>query len=319
MLYSHRPFSHRLWLAFVASLCCMASALAAKKVIFALPNENQDPFWQVVVNGCRDASATLGIELEILPYTPESITDEKNVLDLALSQPSSATVIVMYRQTPELIAALHRSQTPDHILQIINAGESALAKSDLKANFIGMNDYVAGFTMGQELIKLAPRKILFISHLPQDTSVSKARYSGLNSALPSTEVVYLNTSGTATKNPIDTIKHALRKHGDIDTIVTLGPKSLHHLVETLGLNADSNTVYNITTFDLTLEIADLMLAGKLLFTIDQQPYLQGYYAVANASLFADYRLHPFGSFLTGPTIVYPHDILSIYPYIGVSR
>lgn len=319
MLYSPRPLFTRLWLALLISFCCVGTALAAKKVIFALPNETKDPFWQVVVNGCRDASTALGIELEILPYKPESITNEKNVLDLALSRPSDATVLVMYRQSPELIAALQKSQTPDHILQIINAGESALAKSNLKANFIGMNDYMAGFTMGQGLIKLAPKKVLFISHLPQDTSVSKARFAGIKSALPSAEVLYLDTSATATSNPEESIHNTLKEHGEIDTIATLGPKSLHQLVTALGLNASANTVYNITTFDLTHEIADLMLAGKLLFAIDQQPYLQGYYAVVNANLFADYRLHPFGSFMTGPAIVYPHDILSIYPYIGVTR
>ena len=297
----------------------MSQDVTSKKVVFALPTKTQDPFWQVVINGCRDASQALGVELEILPYTPENVMSEKNVLDLALSRPSNATVMVLYRQHPELIAALEKSQSSNRIIQIINSGESVLAKSTLKANFIGMNDYVAGFTMGQGLTTQAPKKILFISHLPKDTSVSSARYSGLKAALPSAHIIYLNTSASVTNNPIDTIKNALREHSDIDTVATLGPKSLSTLVEAIGLNTSSAVSFNITTFDLTHEIADLMLAGKILFTIDQQPYLQGYYAVTNANLYGDYRLHPFGSFLTGPAIIFPHDILAIYPYIGVTR
>ncbi len=319
MLYSHHPLFRSIWLAVAGSICCVASVLAAKKVVFALPSESKDNFWQVVVNGCRDASRSLDIELEILEYMPESITSEKNVLDLALSRPSDATVLVLYHQTRELIAALEKNQTQDHILQIINSGESVLAKSNLQANYIGMNDYMAGFTMGQGLVKVSPSKILFISHLPEDTSVSQARYSGIQAALPEAEFVYLYVSETGSDNPVEAIKHILKKQGDIDTITTLGQKSLHYLVQALELNNKSTVVRNIATFDLNHEIADLMLAEKILFTIDQQPYLQGYYAVANASLFANYRLHPFGSFLTGPNILYPHDILPIYSYIGVTR
>ena len=62
-----------------------------------------------------------------------------------------------------------------------------------------------------------------------------------------------------------------------------------------------------------------MLAGKIKVAIDQQPYLQGFYAVTNAALWNQYMIHPIGPIMTGPQIITPSIIPSIYNEIGRTR
>jgi simple sugar transport system substrate-binding protein len=58
------------------------------------------------------------------------------------------------------------------------------------------------------------------------------------------------------------------------------------------------------TFDVSQTQLDRIRAGTQLFAIDQQPYLQGYYAVSMAYQYVSYGLlPPQNPILTGPLLI----------------
>lgn len=289
---------------------------AQTKVLFALPSASGDPFWDVVVRGARDAATIHDVNLEVMHYTPNNRDDELHILDIALSKPSNATMVVLYYQSPKLLKALQKYTAADHIVQIINSGESALAKVNITGNYIGSNDYQAGFVMGQGLAKVHVSKIMFITHLDPDNAVVAQRVAGLQAALRNAKIMVLDVSGK--KDPVSTIRAKVAK-SHCDTIVVLGPKTFNEYVKAVNLKKDATPVKNFVSFDLTKPIADSIRSGHTLFTIDQQPYLQGYYAVANSNLYEKYKVHPVGSIMTGPQRIYASAIDDIYDDLGITR
>jgi simple sugar transport system substrate-binding protein len=61
----------------------------------------------------------------------------------------------------------------------------------------------------------------------------------------------------------------------------------------------------VGTFDLTPEVLVAVRDGQLLYAIDQQPYLQGYLAVALLTKYLETRAMPGGGEIirTGPSFV----------------
>ena len=68
----------------------------------------------------------------------------------------------------------------------------------------------------------------------------------------------------------------LRQDPTIDSVVTLGP-SLGVAVQQ-QLEADGNTA-KVVTYAFNNDLIPLLQNGKVAFTIDQQPYLQGYMSI----------------------------------------
>ena len=289
---------------------------AKTKVLFALPSVPGDPFWDVVVRGAKDAAVIHDVDLEIMNYIPDNIDDELHILDLALSKPSNATMVVLYYQSPKLLKSLQKYTSSDHILQIVNSGESALAKVNITGNYIGSNDYQAGFVMGQGLAKVHVSNIMFITHLSPNNAVVAQRVAGLQAALSNAKITVLDVSDK--EDPVSAMRESVAKSHS-DTIAVLGPKSFNDYVKAVNLKKGATPIKNFVSFDLTKPIADSIRSGHTLFTIDQQPYLQGYYAVANSDLYKKYKVHPVGSIMTGPQRIYASQIDDIYDDLGITR
>ncbi len=73
-----------------------------------------------------------------------------------------------------------------------------------------------------------------------------------------------------------TIQSKLAQDASITNIVTLGAPIA--LAAMQAQEAAGNTA-KIATFDLNQEAAQAIKDGKILFSVDQQPYVQGYMAV----------------------------------------
>ncbi len=69
--------------------------------------------------------------------------------------------------------------------------------------------------------------------------------------------------------------------------------------------ADAGSTAKLATFDLNADVAKGVESGKILFAVDQQPYLQGYLSVQMLTLYKS-NLNVLGggqTVLTGPTLV----------------
>jgi simple sugar transport system substrate-binding protein len=79
---------------------------------------------------------------------------------------------------------------------------------------------------------------------------------------------------------------------------------------------DAGSQANIVTFDLNADVAKQIESGGILFSVDQQPYVQGYMAVTALwlNLANGNDIGGGGPVLTGPSIVDESNIGPIVEY-----
>ena len=94
----------------------------------------------------------------------------------------------------------------------------------------------------------------------------------------------------------------LRQDPSIDSVVTLGP-SLGVAVQQ-QLEQDGNTA-KVVTYAFNNDLIPLLQNGKVAFTIDQQPYLQGYLSIDSLWLYKKNKsvIGAQQSVPTGPVVI----------------
>jgi simple sugar transport system substrate-binding protein len=112
----------------------------------------------------------------------------------------------------------------------------------------------------------------------------------------------LYADGADTPQYVSTVSSKLHQDPSIDAVITLGPAlgvAVQKQLEQDGSKAQ------VGTYAFTSDLIPLLQNGKIAFTIDQQPYLQGYLSVD--SLWLYHRNHAVigaqQSVATGPAIV----------------
>ena len=100
--------------------------------------------------------------------------------------------------------------------------------------------------------------------------------------------------------------------GPVDGIVTLGPGGAKPALDAVRASGLSRAI-KLATFDLSPDVLAAVRDGKMLFAVDQQPYLQGYLPVILLAERARYGVFPGKGELipTGPKFVTKADAAEV--------
>ena len=133
----------------------------------------------------------------------------------------------------------------------------------------------------------------------------------MKSKAPNTKNIQVN--GADDSAVVSSLQAKLSQDKSIDYIVTLGaPIALDAMksIEAAGSSA------KLVTFDLNTQAAQAIQDGKIEFSIDQQPYVQGFLAVT--SLYLNIKngndIGGGKAVLTGPSFVDKNNIAKILPF-----
>ena len=110
-----------------------------------------------------------------------------------------------------------------------------------------------------------------------------------------------------------TIGAKLQEDPSITHVVTLGAPFALTALQSV---ADAGSQAKVATFDLNVDAAKAIQEGKIMFAIDQQPYVQGYMSVASLwlNLTNGNDIGGGGPVLTGPSFVDKSNIDQIVVY-----
>jgi simple sugar transport system substrate-binding protein len=139
----------------------------------------------------------------------------------------------------------------------------------------------------------------------------EARCAGVKSKVPGTENIQVN--GADDSAVVSSLQAKLSQDKSIDSIVTLGaPIALDAMKAKESANSDAKLV----TFDLNTDAAQAIKDGEIEFSIDQQPYVQGFLAVTSLYLAIKNGndIGGGGPVLTGPSFVDSSNIDQILPF-----
>jgi simple sugar transport system substrate-binding protein len=265
-----------------------------------------DTFWDRIRAGAEDAAAAHNIELRYSNnnQAPEMATLVQNAID---SQVDGLAVTLAY---PEQVGPVAKAAADREIPVVaFNAGLDQFQQYGAKMYF-GSDESLAGQAAGKRLAQDGAQKAICVIQ-EQGHVALEARCAGVKATFPNTENLYVQ--GTDTAQVRSTIGAKLQEDTSVTHIVTLSAPVALTALESVR---DAGSQAKIATFDLNVDAAKAIQAGDILFSIDQQPYVQGYMSVASLwlNLTNGNDIGGGGPVLTGPSFVDPGNIEQIITY-----
>jgi simple sugar transport system substrate-binding protein len=265
-----------------------------------------DTFWDRIRAGAEDAARAHNVELKYsnAQAGPEQATLVQNAID---SQVDGLAVTLAYVEQvgPAAKAAADRGIPT----VAFNSGLDQYKDFGAKMYF-GSDESLAGQAGGQRLTQDGGQKAICVIQ-EQGHVALEARCAGVTQTFPNTEVLYVQ--GTDMSSVRSTIGAKLQEDPSITHIVTLGAP---FALTALQSASDAGSQAKVATFDLNVDAAKAIQEGRIMFAIDQQPYVQGYMSVASLwlNLTNGNDMGGGGPVLTGPSFVDSTNVEQIVTY-----
>ena len=265
------------------------------------------PFWATVAKGWADACALYNLKgIYVGPKNETDTVGEMQLLETAIGASPDGIAIVL--------SAYATDDAP--LRKAMSEGIDVLAYNVIDPRpkdqripyllYIGEDSYGSGYmqtdvglTYFETKFGRSANRAVFPDHGPTSLGMQE-RYRGFNAACQKHGVKTIDHFITV-YDPVKTSEDArayLTAHPDTEYVAT-GYIEIsawwYDVLAELGM-ADTTVVSGI---DLTPRGLNYILAGKIYNTIDQQPYLQGYYSAMCLWMYKKYKFIP-NDIYTGP-------------------
>jgi len=254
-----------------------------------------DTFWDTVRKGAEEAAAKDNVEL-LYTNDPEA-GRQAQLIQQAVDQKVDGIAVTL--ATPGALKdSLKKASDAGIPIVSLNAGEDVSKQLGAFTHF-GSNEQLAGQAVGEKLAAENFKHPVCVIQAQGHVGL-EARCAGVKSKVPGTEILYVNGADMTSVESTATAK--LQAAKDADVIIGLGAPVTLTLLKSV---ATSGSSAKVASFDLNKELAQKIADGTVLFTVDQQPWLQGYGSVDALWQVkrGGFKLGGGQPVLTGPTIV----------------
>jgi len=267
-----------------------------------------DEFWDLVKSGAEKAGEDLDVNIE---YNGDSDpVKQSQFIDSAVAAGVDGIVVSM--ANPDGVQGALESATEAGIPFVaINAGgDKAIGMGAL--TFVGQDPVVAAQAAGERLIDAGVSNISCVIQEAgnvylETTCTELGKVSGL-------EVKNLQVDGANLADVKTTIKSQLLQDDSIDLVFTINTdigKAAAEAVEESGSSAQ------VTAYNLNADMLELIRSEDVLFTVDQQGWLQGYQATQFVTESLRYGVTVGGGLpvYTGPSFVTLENVDTVAEYV----
>ncbi|MGH3506350.1 MAG: substrate-binding domain-containing protein [Nocardioidaceae bacterium] len=229
-----------------------------------------DTFWDVVKAGAEQAGDDLGVDMRY--NNDDAVGEQATLIDNAVADGTDGLVISM--ANPEGLESSIKAAVDAGVPVItINSGIDQWEEFGAITH-IGQSETIAGEAAGEQLTEAGLTNVICVIQeagnvgLEERCRAAASTFSG--------SMKNLQTDNTDLQGSQATIESQLASDDSIDGILALGGDMSGAAV--LAVEASGRDV-TVGTFDVNASVVQNVIDGKLLFAIDQQPYLQGYQGV----------------------------------------
>jgi simple sugar transport system substrate-binding protein len=279
------------------------AAYADGGVIF-LGGPLTDPFFGAMKLGSDTAAKELGVEYQYTapPDFNDIVALYTRLGEAAVARNPSALVIGNF--FPDAVEPVIKQAVEAKVPVIVyNSGRTTWR--DLGAvTFIGEDPSFMGRRGGEAEVKAGVKNGICVDHVPANP-VLEQRCKGYTDAIVAAggkaKMITIPYEDTTNDQKLQqAIGGALLTDPTIDGVFTLGPTVAMNAIEAVK---QTGRKIAIGTTDVSTSALEAIKAGDLLFALDQQPFLQGYYGVLVASQYVKYAVAPVSEVNTGPFII----------------
>jgi simple sugar transport system substrate-binding protein len=255
-----------------------------------------DAFWSVVKAGATKAGTDMG---DNVSYQSDADPQKQSqLIDAAINQKVDGLVVSM-ANPDALKASIEKAVAAGIPVITINSGQDQSAAYGALTH-VGQSESVAGEAAGTKLKDAGVTHLLCVIQEAGNVGLEQrcaAAKKGVGGSAENLQVDNNNLTGAEA-----TIKAKLQTDKSIDGVLTLGGQMAVVASRSIG---EAGSSAKLGTFDLNSDVTKLILDGKALFAVDQQPYAQGYMPIVMLTLYKA-NLNTIGGgqpVLTGPSFV----------------
>jgi simple sugar transport system substrate-binding protein len=267
-------------------------------------------FFTPAKNGAADACKLLGCSYEWTGSQTSNVSEMVNAINSAVAQRTNGIATTLIDPTafnPPVSRALSAG-IPVVAYNSDVAGNSRLA-------YIGLDNNLSGQIMGQRIASLVPSGdvTLFIA-TPGDVNL-QPRIDGALATLKSYPSIAPHTvpTGAAQPQELPFIKSYMSSRPTYRGFFAVDGGSTAATAQAIQQAGLAAKGVKGGGYDLIPPTEQLIAAGHIQFTIDQQPYLQGFLPILQLYLYkASQKLIGVADIATGPKFV---DQTSVEPYV----
>lgn len=268
-----------------------SGAAKGKKVTFIIYADQSTPFFNPVVDGARAAAKIYGLNLDV-EYSNSDNSTQVNQIQTAVAGGVNALAVSIPSNTAftKAVCAAHAKGIPVVAFNVTATSGPVL---NCMLSFVGQDFEQAGYLIAQRLVSegKVPHGAQVFCPVEDTTAVYAAgRAAGADRALAAVGARCDEVStGFDLAQAQTTETQYLLGHQNTKVILALGQVPLQ--VAPAAVKS-AHTQAAIAGFDLSPQISNAIKSGSILATVEQQPYLQGYYAVTQLALNLAYGATP---------------------------
>jgi simple sugar transport system substrate-binding protein len=265
-------------LALTAGLAATTAARAADAHFVLISHApDSDSWWNTIKNAIKQADEDFNVETDYRNPPNGDIADMARLIEQAAARNYDGVIVTIADY--DVLKGSIGKVTEKHIpLVTINSGTEQQS-ADLGAIMhIGQPEYTAGKAAGEKAKAAGVKSFLCVNHYATNPA-SFERCRGFADALGVDFKTSTLDAGTDPTGIQSKVSAYLRNHPDTGGVLALGPLSAAPTIKALQQMGLAGKLW-FATFDFDDDIAKAIKDGTIKFAIDQQPYLQGYIAVA---------------------------------------
>jgi simple sugar transport system substrate-binding protein len=305
-----------------SAFLCGAAAAQDKPTIYMIAPSLTDPFWVAEQNGANQAAKDFGVN--VVFQAPAEDTGDAGMVPLlqaAIAAKSAGIAIDYPSKTMEAATTAALDSGAAVVLYNNNRFEGENAPKDSRIAqlaFVGQDESKSGDVLGKAFLPSLPTqpcKVLIVNPFPT-AFVLTLRGDGIKRALDAAKYPHADLAATGDEGQnLSLISAALQADKGICGVVGLGGPGANPAAQYVAQNG---LKVPVATFDVGAETATLIKNGSLTMALNQQPFLQSYFAVADLANEIKYHLTP-ANINTGTSIVTSKNIDTVKACIDAGR
>ena len=275
----------------------LAAASASTIKVAVVTHGDTGSFWSVFKRGVDQAQKDLksrGVSVTQV-YANNDVPKQVAGINAAIAN-GAKVIATSVPDASALRSPLQKASSKGIEIITVNSGLGAFDSLPTYEVHIGQTETLAGKGAGKQFKKAGAKKVLIVIHEASNSGLQQ-RATGVKSVLGASKVKVLTIPNAKSDIPGTKakVKAAFNADKKLDAFLGLDPDVTIPCISSVPKGT------KIGTFDVGGAIKEIQ-AGRMLFAIDQQQYLQGYLPVVFAVLYVT-NLNTVGNgqpVLTGP-------------------
>ncbi|MFM0055478.1 sugar ABC transporter substrate-binding protein [Paraburkholderia phytofirmans] len=255
------------------------------KIVF-VNHVTTNPFFVPTQYGIQDATALLGMDYQWTGSANADIGEMVNAVNAAIAAKADAIAVPIV--DPKAFDKPIQAALDAGIPVFAYNADAPSGSTNPRLAYIGQDLYLSGYQMGERIASLIDSGLvaLFIA-TPGQLNIQPRLDGAVAAIKKSGKKIDVQTiaTGATVNEELSKIKSFFLGHQDLKGMFAVDAGSTQGVAVTMKeSNLPSKGVHG-GGFDLLPRTVDLINEGFLDFTIDQQPYVQGFYTVVQAFTF----------------------------------